>query len=79
MYNISMFNFKVLLISMFLFSYGITRVLEDGDVMEKAAANISIIRGCLTEARAKVGECFHVNLTFFNRWNCHNEKLVKKI
>ncbi|CAI5462348.1 unnamed protein product [Closterium sp. Yama58-4] len=33
--------------------YGITRVLEGGRVLEKAAANVSIVRGQLTEARAK--------------------------
>ena len=33
--------------------YGITRVLEGGNVLEKAAANVSIIRGKLTETRAK--------------------------
>jgi len=32
--------------------YGITRVLEGGDVFEKAAANVSIIRGKLTPERA---------------------------
>ena len=31
--------------------YGITRVLEGGDVFEKAAANVSIIRGTLTPER----------------------------
>ncbi|KAL2631267.1 hypothetical protein R1flu_015953 [Riccia fluitans] len=33
--------------------YGITRVLEDGELLEKAAANVSIVRGQLSEARAK--------------------------
>ncbi|KAG0603043.1 hypothetical protein M758_10G061500 [Ceratodon purpureus] len=33
--------------------YGITRVLEGGDLLEKAAANVSIVRGHLSEARAK--------------------------
>lgn len=33
--------------------YGITRVLENGNLLEKAAANVSIIHGCLSEARAK--------------------------
>ncbi|CAI5507291.1 unnamed protein product [Closterium sp. Naga37s-1] len=33
--------------------YGITRVLEGGHVLEKAAANVSIVRGQLTAARAK--------------------------
>ena len=33
--------------------YGITRVLEGGDVFEKAAANVSIIRGTLTPERAR--------------------------
>lgn len=38
--------------------YGITRVLEGGDLLEKAAANVSIVRGSLSEARAKAGnEC----------------------
>lgn len=35
--------------------YGITRVLEGGDLLEKAAANVSIVRGHLSEARAKAG------------------------
>lgn len=35
--------------------YGITRVLEGGDLLEKAAANVSIVRGQLSEARAKAG------------------------
>lgn len=33
--------------------YGITRVLEGGNLMEKAAANVSIIHGRLSEARTK--------------------------
>ncbi|KAI5082927.1 hypothetical protein GOP47_0002670 [Adiantum capillus-veneris] len=33
--------------------YGITRVLECGSLMEKAAANVSIIHGHLSEGRAK--------------------------
>ncbi|KAH7432754.1 hypothetical protein KP509_07G038100 [Ceratopteris richardii] len=33
--------------------YGITRVLENGNSMEKAAVNVSIIHGHLSEARAK--------------------------
>lgn len=33
--------------------YGLTCVLEGGRVLEKAAANVSIVRGELTEARAK--------------------------
>lgn len=33
--------------------FGITRVLEGGDVVEKAASNVSIIRGTLTKARAQ--------------------------
>eukprot|EP00897_Mesotaenium_endlicherianum_P000150 jgi/Mesen1/10135/ME000076S09645 len=33
--------------------YGITRVLEGGDLLEKAAANVSIVRGHLSETRAK--------------------------
>ncbi|CAI5515015.1 unnamed protein product [Closterium sp. Naga37s-1] len=33
--------------------YGITRVLEGAHVLEKAAANVSIVRGQLTAARAK--------------------------
>lgn len=32
--------------------YGITCVLEDGQVLEKAAANISVVRGTLSAARA---------------------------
>ncbi|KAL3689130.1 hypothetical protein R1sor_015439 [Riccia sorocarpa] len=35
--------------------YGITRVLEGGNLLEKAAANVSIVRGQLSEARAKAG------------------------
>eukprot|EP00892_Ulva_mutabilis_P000804 jgi/Ulvmu1/10724/UM068_0010.1 len=34
--------------------YGITSVLEGGDVLEKAAANISVIKGVLTPERAVV-------------------------
>jgi coproporphyrinogen III oxidase len=33
--------------------FGITRVLEGGDLFEKAAANVSDIRGVLTPARAR--------------------------
>jgi len=33
--------------------YGVTRVLEGGDVIEKGAANVSIIRGKLTPQRAQ--------------------------
>lgn len=33
--------------------YGITSVLEGGDVLEKAAANISVIKGTLTPERAQ--------------------------
>lgn len=33
--------------------YGITCVLEDGEVLEKAAANISVVRGILTAQRAQ--------------------------
>jgi coproporphyrinogen III oxidase len=33
--------------------YGITCVLEDGDLLEKAAANISVVRGTLSPARAQ--------------------------
>jgi coproporphyrinogen III oxidase len=33
--------------------YGITCVLEGGDLLEKAAANISIVRGTLSAARAQ--------------------------
>ncbi len=33
--------------------FGITRVLEGGDVVEKAASNVSIIHGTLTKARAQ--------------------------
>jgi coproporphyrinogen III oxidase len=33
--------------------YGITCVLEGGSLLEKAAANISIIRGTLSAARAQ--------------------------
>ena len=33
--------------------FGVTRVLENGNVMEKAAVNVSIIRGHLTPERAK--------------------------
>ena len=35
--------------------YGITAVLEGGDLLEKAAANISIIHGELSAQRAQVG------------------------
>lgn len=34
--------------------YGITSVLEDGDVLEKAAVNVSIISGVLSPERAKM-------------------------
>jgi coproporphyrinogen III oxidase len=33
--------------------YGITCVLEDGKLLEKAAANISVVRGTLSPARAQ--------------------------
>lgn len=33
--------------------FGITRVLEGGDLFEKAAANVSVIRGVLTPERAR--------------------------
>lgn len=33
--------------------YGITCVLEDGDLLEKAAANVSVIRGVLSASRAQ--------------------------
>ena len=33
--------------------YGITSVLEGGDLLEKAAANITVVRGTLTAARAQ--------------------------
>ena len=33
--------------------FGVTRVLENGNIMEKAAVNVSIIRGHLTPERAK--------------------------
>lgn len=33
--------------------YGITAVLENGHVLEKAAANVSVIRGTLSAARAQ--------------------------
>mgnify|MGYP001807180704 CR=1 FL=1 len=33
--------------------YGITCVLQDGNLLEKAAANISVVRGTLTAARAQ--------------------------
>jgi hypothetical protein len=33
--------------------YGITRVMEGGDLLEKAAVNVSIVRGHLSESRAK--------------------------
>jgi coproporphyrinogen III oxidase len=41
--------------------YGITCVLEGGDLLEKAAANISIIHGQLSAQRAQVGETARVN------------------
>ena len=34
-------------------SFGRTRVFTDGDLFEKAACNVSVIRGILTETRAK--------------------------
>eukprot|EP00898_Chlorokybus_atmophyticus_P002929 jgi/Chlat1/3637/Chrsp238S03636 len=34
-------------------SYGLTRVLEGGELLEKAAVNVSVIRGTLSEQRAK--------------------------
>eukprot|EP00899_Mesostigma_viride_P006688 jgi/Mesvir1/1601/Mv14566-RA.1 len=33
--------------------FGITRVLEGGDLLEKAAANVTVVRGVLSEERAK--------------------------
>ncbi|GLJ45124.1 hypothetical protein SUGI_0949930 [Cryptomeria japonica] len=33
--------------------YGITRVIEDGNLLEKGAVNVSIVHGQLSEARAK--------------------------
>eukprot|EP00240_Pyramimonas_obovata_P003735 CAMPEP_0118924580 /NCGR_PEP_ID=MMETSP1169-20130426/2652_1 /TAXON_ID=36882 /ORGANISM="Pyramimonas obovata, Strain CCMP722" /LENGTH=361 /DNA_ID=CAMNT_0006865707 /DNA_START=100 /DNA_END=1185 /DNA_ORIENTATION=+ len=33
--------------------FGITRVLQGGDLLEKAAANVSVVRGNLTPARAQ--------------------------
>eukprot|EP00955_Chlamydomonas_euryale_P027117 285765-Chlamydomonas_euryale.AAC.5 len=36
-----------------LAGFGITAVLEDGSLLEKAAANVSVIRGILTPARAQ--------------------------
>lgn len=33
--------------------YGITRVIEDGKLLEKGAVNVSIVHGQLSEARAK--------------------------
>lgn len=33
--------------------FGVTRVLEEGDLLEKGAANVSIIRGSLSETRAQ--------------------------
>lgn len=33
--------------------YGLTCVLEDGDVLEKAAANITVVNGTLTPQRAQ--------------------------
>ncbi|KAK3236450.1 hypothetical protein CYMTET_53418 [Cymbomonas tetramitiformis] len=33
--------------------FGITRVLQDGNLLEKAAANVSIVKGVLTPARAQ--------------------------
>jgi coproporphyrinogen III oxidase len=33
--------------------FGITAVLEDGNLLEKAAANVSVIRGVLTPTRAQ--------------------------
>lgn len=44
--------------------YGITRVIEGGDLLEKAAINISIIHGQLTETRAKAGCCSDYSFKF---------------
>lgn len=35
-------------------SFGITRVLEGGRLLEKAACSVSVIRGVLSPERAKV-------------------------
>lgn len=49
--------------------FGVTRVLEGGDVFEKAAANVSIIRGVLTPERARAMSSrvssFHTHVFFF--------------
>lgn len=36
--------------------FGITRVLEDGELLEKAACSVSVIHGVLTPERAQVGD-----------------------
>jgi coproporphyrinogen III oxidase len=41
--------------------FGVTRVLEGGDVFEKAAANVSFIRGELSPARAAAMRRVHVS------------------
>lgn len=43
--------------------YGITRVMEGGDLLEKAAVNVSIVRGHLSESRAKAGTYENPNET----------------
>ncbi|KAJ7286643.1 hypothetical protein O6H91_Y250100 [Diphasiastrum complanatum] len=37
------------------YGYGITRVIEGGKLFEKAGINVSIVRGYLSETRAKAG------------------------
>ncbi|CAM6039535.1 unnamed protein product [Sphagnum compactum] len=49
--------------------YGITRVMEGGDLLEKAAVNVSIVRGHLSESRAKSmsgrGQAVEVGARYF--------------
>jgi hypothetical protein len=51
--NPSTFSTRVCCLFSLLPGYGITCVLEDGNLLEKAAANISVVRGTLTAARAQ--------------------------
>jgi len=74
LFSISSSSFEVTYTS-FQFSswinrYGITRVLEGGDLLEKAAANVSIVRGHLSEARTKAGTIQSLYLIFvpFGLW-----------
>ena len=59
-------------------SYGITRVLEGGQLLEKAAANVSIIRGHLSAARAEVGPT-HSSSHSYIHTRMHSEILEHQI